>query len=87
MAAGSLVGVAALAAGAVCLGSGCSTLGYYAQAVNGHLDLLQSAKPVAQWAADPATPPAVRDRLLLSQRMRDFAVSELKLPDNNSYRR
>ena len=87
MAAGSLVGVAVLAAGAVCLGSGCSTLGYYAQAVNGHLDLLQSAKPIAQWTADPATPPAVRDRLLLSQRMRDFAVSELKLPDNNSYRR
>ena len=87
MAAGSLVGVAVLAAGAVCLGSGCSTLGYYAQAVNGHLDLLQSAKPIAQWAADPATPPAVRDRLLLSQRMRDFAVSELKLPDNDSYRR
>jgi len=87
MAAGGLLGTALLAVGAVCLGSGCSTLGYYAQAVNGHLDLLQSARPVATWTADPATPPALRERLLLSQRMRDFASRELKLPDNDSYRR
>lgn len=87
MAAAGLLGAALLAAGAVCLGSGCSTLAYYGQAVNGHLDLLQSARPVADWTADPATPPALRERLQLSQRMRDFAVSELKLPDNASYRR
>ena len=82
-----LAGAALLAAAVVSLGSGCSTLGYYAQAVNGHLDLLQSARPVADWVADPATPPALRERLLLTQRMRDFAVTELKLPDNASYRR
>jgi len=82
-----LAGTLLLAAGALCLTSGCSTVGYYAQAVNGHLDLLQSAKPVPQWLADPATPPALRERLQLTQRMRDFAISELKLPDNDSYRR
>ncbi len=60
---------------------GCSTLGYYAQAVGGHLDLMQRARPVAEVVADPATPPALRERLLLSQRMRDFAVAELKLPE------
>ena len=87
MATAGLAGTALLAAAAVCLGSGCSTVGYYAQAVNGHLDLLQSARPVADWVADPATPPALRERLLLTQRMRDFAVAELKLPDNASYRR
>ena len=87
MAAGGLLGTAVLAAAAICLGSGCSTVGYYAQAVNGHLDLLQSAKPVADWLADPATPPPLRERLQLAQRMRDFAVAELKLPDNGSYRR
>ena len=84
---GGLTGAAMVAAAAVCLGSGCSTLGYYAQAVNGHFDLLQGAKPVADWVADPATPPALRERLLLTQRMRDFAITELKLPDNGSYRR
>ena len=87
MAAGGLLGLALLAAGTVCLTSGCSTLGYYAQAVNGHLSLLQSARPVADWTADATTPEALRKRLELTQRMRDFAVSELKLPDNNSYRR
>ena len=87
MAAGGLVSAALLAAAAVCLASGCSTIGYYAQAVNGHLDLLQSAKPVSEWMADSTTPPALRERLMLTQRMRDFAVAELKLPDNGSYRR
>ena len=87
MAMASLLGTLGLAAVAVCLTTGCSTLGYYAQATGGHLDLLQRARPVAQAVADPATPPALRQRLELSQRLRDFAVTELKLPDNSSYRR
>ena len=87
MAAGGLLGSVLLAAGTVCLTSGCSTLGYYAQAASGHLELVQKARPVADWLADPATAAPVRERLALTQRMRDFAVSELKLPDNNSYRR
>ena len=66
---------------------GCGTAGYYAQSVGGHLDLLSRARPVSDWLADPATPAPLRERLLLSQRLRDFAVSELKLPDNSSYRR
>jgi predicted aminopeptidase len=86
MAGAALLGTVLLAAGAVCLTSGCSTLGYYAQAANGHLDLLQRARPVPEVVADPATPAALKARLELSQRMRDFAVSELKLPDNKSYR-
>jgi predicted aminopeptidase len=87
MATGGLFGALLLAAGAVCLTSGCSTLGYYAQAANGHLALLQSARPVAEWTADAGTPEPLRQRLQLSQRMRDFASAELKLPDNDSYRR
>ena len=78
---------ALMALGAVCLGSGCSTIAYYSQAAGGHLELLQRARPVADWVADPGTPEPLRQRLLLSQRLRDFAVSELKLPDNSSYRR
>ena len=87
MASAGLVGTGLLAVAAACLSSGCSSLGYYAQAANGHLDLLKRARPVADWVADPATSEALRQRLLLSQRMRDFAVRELKLPDNHSYRR
>jgi predicted aminopeptidase len=81
------IGVAVLAAGTVCLGSGCSTVGYYAQSVGGHLAIVRAAKPVPQWLADPDTGEALRARLELSQRIRDFAVSDLKEPDNASYRR
>lgn len=87
MAAAGLLGTAALAAVAVGLGSGCSTIGYYAQAANGHLALLQAARPVAEVLADASTTGALRERLELSQRMRDFASAELGLPRNDSYRR
>ncbi|MBL8361378.1 MAG: aminopeptidase [Rubrivivax sp.] len=80
------VGLVAAVVATACLTSGCSTIGYYGQAIGGHLDLLTRARPVPQWLADPATPQALRARLELSQRLRVFAVSELKLPDNRSYR-
>ena len=60
-------------------------LAYYAQSLRGHLDMLQRARPLADWLADPATPPALRQRLQLARQMRDFAVRELALPDNASY--
>lgn len=87
MASLGLAGVVLLAGAAVCLTSGCSTLGYYAQSVGGHMAIVRSAKPVSAWLADDQTPAALKERLALSQRIRDFAVSELKQPDNASYRR
>ena len=90
MAAWSLGAVGAsalLASTAACLTSGCSTVGYYAQAATGHLALLEAARPVPEWLADPATSAPLKERLVLSQRIRDFAVSELGEPDNASYRR
>lgn len=80
-------GLVALAVVAAGLASGCSAVGYYAQAVHGHLAMLSASKPVPAWLADPATPQPLKDRLALSQRIRDFAVSELDEPDNASYRR
>lgn len=77
---------AALLLALAALAAGCSHLGYYGQAVAGHMDLLHRAQPVAELIADPATAPALRERLALAQRMRDFAVTELGLPDNRSYR-
>ncbi len=76
-----------LAAAVLACSAGCSTLEYYAQALSGHLGLLESARPVSAWLADPQTPPALRERLELSQRMRDYSIEVLKEPDNNSYRR
>jgi predicted aminopeptidase len=48
--------------------------------------LLASARPVKDAIADPTTPEALRRRLELTQRMRQFAVTELHEPDNGSYR-
>ena len=87
MASLSLVGVVLLAGASVCLTSGCSTLGYYAQSVGGHLALVRAAKPVPDWLADDQASAALKERLRLSQRIRDYSVSELKEPDNASYRR
>jgi predicted aminopeptidase len=83
----SVLGVAVLAGATLCLTAGCSSVGYYAQSVTGHFDLLSRARPVPHVIADTQTPEALRERLQLSQRLRDYAVSELKLLDNASYRR
>ncbi|HJV63972.1 MAG TPA: aminopeptidase [Albitalea sp.] len=87
MASLGIAGIAALATATVCLTSGCSTIGYLAHSVSGHLGVLRAARPVPQWLADADTPAALKERLALTQRIRDFAVSELKEPDNASYRR
>ena len=77
-----------LAAGVAALGlSGCADLGYYWQSVSGHLRVLHAARPVEDWLDDTQTPPPLKIRLALSQHIRRFAVTELKLPDNASYRR
>lgn len=67
--------------------AGCADTAYYWQSVNGHLQLMQASRPVAQWLQDPQAPQALKQRLQLAQQMRDFAVAELGLPDNASYRR
>lgn len=67
--------------------AGCGSVGYLSQSVRGHLGVMRAARPVDAWLADAATPADLRERLQLSQRIRDFAVAELALPDNASYRR
>lgn len=83
---GGAAGIAAVLAAALC-SSGCANLGYYWQSASGHLRLMNAARPVADWLDDAATAPDLKVRLALAQRMREFAVTELKLPDNPSYRR
>lgn len=82
-----LAAVAGLAVAATLCLSGCANLGYYWQSVTGHLGVMNAARPVDEWLANPDTPQRVRDKLVLSQRIRSFAVTELKLPDNASYHR
>lgn len=76
-----LLALAVLALGA------CADTRYYWQSLSGHLQLMQSARPITQWLEDAQTPAQLKQRLALTQRMRSFAVTELDLPDNPSYRR
>jgi predicted aminopeptidase len=65
--------------------AGCGTT-YLAQAARGQLQLLRARQPIERLVARPDTPPVLRERLALAQRIRDFASRELGLPDNRSYR-
>jgi predicted aminopeptidase len=64
----------------------CSDLGYYAQAIQGHVKILLARRSIASLLAEPTTPPALQERLRLVLEIRDFASRELRLPENGSYR-
>lgn len=64
----------------------CSSLSYYAHAVNGELDVLAQRRPIADVVDDPHTAAAERAQLRTALQARDFAVHTLHLPDNGSYR-
>ena len=65
---------------------GCTTLGYYRQAVSGHLEVMQRRVPLDELIAAAQTPAELKRQLKLVAAARDFASGELKLPDNDSYR-
>lgn len=77
---------AALIALAAVLVSGCANFGYYTQAVGGHLDLLRAKRPINEIVEDKTTDPGLRKKLEQVNAIREFAIRELALPDNNSYR-
>ncbi len=65
--------------------SACSTLSYYHQSFQGQMDLLAARRPLHQVLADPDTDERLRMQLVLLKQARQFAVSELGLPENDSY--
>jgi predicted aminopeptidase len=75
-----------LAGTAAGLLASCSTLNYYSQAAQGQLELLSDSRPIDDWIADPGTSSKLRLRLETARQIRRFAVSEMALPDNNSYK-
>ena len=77
----TLAGLTALAL----LLSGCSQVRYLAQAAGGQLGLLLRARPIAGVIADPATDPETRRKLELVRQVREFALSELGLPDHGAF--
>ncbi len=66
-------------------GAGCSTVDYYAQSIQGHLAVMEAARPIPEVIADPQAPPPLKQRLERAQQIRRYASAELALPDNRSY--
>ncbi|HZV65372.1 MAG TPA: aminopeptidase [Telluria sp.] len=64
----------------------CSSLNYYAQAAQGQLELLSDARPIDDWLTDSGTDAKLKVRLETARQIRRYAVQELGLPDNNSYK-
>jgi predicted aminopeptidase len=82
----SILGLGPIVLGASVLLAGCDTAGYYVQALRGQAEIWSATRPIEEVIADPATPGVLRDRLAQLVRIREFAVEDLRLPDNSSYR-
>lgn len=59
---------------------------YYGQAFWGQARILAARRNVARLVEDPSTPPERRSKLRAVLRIRDFAVRELALPENGSFK-
>ncbi len=66
--------------------SGCDTLVYYTQAINGHAQLLHRTRSIEGLLANRQTAAELRQKLQWVLDVRTFASRELALPDNDSYR-
>jgi predicted aminopeptidase len=64
---------------------GCTNLPYYAQAVDGQMEILRKAQPISTIVANPNTDKALKNTLSKVILLRKFASRILKLPDNESY--
>ena len=67
--------------------SGCTTVGYYFQAIEGHLEVMRRSAPFSEVIANAGNNEALRLQLSKVEAIRQFASRELALPDNGSYRR
>ncbi|RWC11602.1 MAG: aminopeptidase [Mesorhizobium sp.] len=66
--------------------TGCTSISYYAQSLEGHVEIMAARKNVGKLIRDPSTPKALRAKLTSATAIRRFATEELALPDNSSYR-
>ena len=77
--------LAAAVAGFAALLAGCANLGYYAQAVEGHLAIQQRTRPISEVVGDSTTAENLKRSLSVVSALREFAVRELRLPNNGSF--
>ncbi len=65
--------------------TGCQTVGYYKQAIQGQYQVLKHRQPMSELIADPQTPVSLKEKFQLIHKLREFAATELKLPVNGHY--
>lgn len=65
--------------------SGCASIDYYAQSIQGQFELLNKQEPIEIILKDENLPTKLRKKLNIVLELRDFSIKQLKLPDNNSY--
>ncbi len=66
--------------------SACAGPGYYYQAIEGQLGVMHRTRAIDAILDDPASDPALKQRLAYVLKARAFASRALALPDNDSYR-
>lgn len=66
--------------------SGCTGVGYYAQSLKGHVEIMAARQDVDKLIRDAATPEPVQAQMASARDIRQFATDRLDLPDNASYR-
>jgi len=64
---------------------GCSSMGYYTQAISGHVSLMMRSEPVEDVLQQPDTPPELSKALSTAQSARTFAERTLKLPVGGAF--
>jgi predicted aminopeptidase len=67
------------------LSSGCDTLGYYGQAINGQVRILAGRQDIERLLSAPTTDPTLKQRLAEVQAIRRFAADQLHLPLASQY--
>ncbi|MBW7471360.1 aminopeptidase [Marinobacter sp. M216] len=65
--------------------TGCTTIGYYSQAVSGHLSLMMNGDSVDGLIARGTTPDDLKQKLTTSQQARRFARDALSLPVGDAF--
>lgn len=66
--------------------SGCSSIGFYSQAVSGQISLMLARQPIDRMLADDNIEPGLRKKLTTAVAVREFARDTLALPVEGSFR-
>ncbi|MEI9895361.1 MAG: aminopeptidase [Chthoniobacter sp.] len=67
--------------------SGCSTVRFYSQAIDGQAEILNKARPISAVMEDGGISPRVKQKLTVVEDARRFASAQLELPADREYAR